>query len=189
MSTKSRWISSLLLLITIVGLIFAWEQVKPDMPKYIGFFGYTPESVNGKRYNTMEEALEKFSNAYVDEYDAKDIHVHYKSTQKFEKQDQIPGVITFNTKEKNPRNHEFKIAPIYINKKNNQYYVTAYGIAGSSTRLKESPKYSHFSQPIKNHVFDFIVAKKKEYLPRTEVVLPLKEKNMYVGINVHPRYE
>ncbi|WP_414052311.1 hypothetical protein [Macrococcus animalis] len=189
MGIKERWITSLLLLITIVGLIFAWEQVKPEWPKFSAFFGDTPKEIKGKRYNTIDEALKEFAQAYADDLHIDEYQVHHHATDKFIKQNQIPGVITFNIKEKNPRNPEFKLTPIYINNEKNQYYVTAYGISGSSNKVKESSKYSHFSQPIKSLNYDFMVAIKKAYLPKTDVVLPLKEKNMYVGINAYPESE
>ncbi|MCE4958000.1 hypothetical protein [Macrococcoides caseolyticum] len=57
MGLKSRWIASTLIVLTIVGLIFSWEQVKPEQPKFVAYFGYTPDELKGKRYNTLEKAF------------------------------------------------------------------------------------------------------------------------------------
>ncbi|PKE63315.1 hypothetical protein CW684_11325 [Macrococcoides caseolyticum] len=74
----------------------------------------------------------------------------------------------------NEKNEILHVAPFYINEKGNKYSVIAEGISGSSERIKESPKYVFFTQPIDNHVYDFIISKEKKYLPRTDSKLQLQ---------------
>lgn len=67
--------------------------------------------------------------------------------------------------------------------------MIAEGISGSSERIKESPKYVFFTQPIDNHVYDFIISKEKKYLPKTDTTLDLKEHKIFIGIDRNDRNE
>ncbi|MFC6292440.1 hypothetical protein BHU61_09410 [Macrococcus epidermidis] len=189
MGTKARWISSVIIVLTIVGLIVLWELNKPDKPDVWGYFGSTPESVKGKSFNSIDEAVEAFANAYAKEAMVNQYDKYYNVTDKFNKQHQIPGVITFKMAVDNEKNEILHAAPFYINEKDNKYSVIAEGISGSSERIKESPKYVFFTQPIDNHVYDFIISKEKKYLPKTDTTLDLKEHKLFIGIDRNDRYE
>ncbi|TDM49613.1 hypothetical protein ETI06_03875 [Macrococcoides goetzii] len=189
MGTKARWISSVIIVLTIVGLIVLWELNKPDKPDVWGYFGSTPESVKGKSFNSIDEAVDAFANAYAKDAMVNQYDIYYNVTDKFKKQHQIPGVITFKMAADNEKNEILYTAPFYINEKDNKYSVIAEGISGSSEKIKESPKYVFFTQPIDNHVYDFIISKEKKYLPKTDTTLDLKEHKLFIGIDRNDRNE
>ncbi|MCG7421210.1 hypothetical protein MHJ97_12410 [Macrococcus epidermidis] len=182
MGTKARWISSALIVLTIVGLITLWEFNKFEQPKYIAHFGDTPESMEGKEFDTIDEAVNQFAKAYSKEIGVSNYDTFYKVTDKFEQQHQIPGVMTFDFQIDNENHKMLNISPFYINVKNNKYSVAAYALSGTTSRVKESPKYSTFSQPLKNYNYDFIVSKHKKYIPKSDVVIHLKKHKIYMGI-------
>ncbi|TDM39646.1 hypothetical protein ETI10_09380 [Macrococcoides goetzii] len=189
MGTKARWISSVIIVLTIVGLIVLWELNKSDKPDVWGYFCSTPESVKGKSFNSIDEAVDAFANAYAEDAMVNQYDIYYNVTDKFKKQHQIPGVITFKMAVDNEKNEILYTAPFYINEKDNKYSVIAEGISGSSERIKESPKYVFFTQPIDNHVYDFIISKEKKYLPKTDTTLDLKEHKLFIGIDRNDRNE
>lgn len=189
MGTKARWISSVIIVLTIVGLIVLWELNKPDKPDVWGYFGSTPESMKGKSFNSIDEAVDAFANANAKDAMVNQYDIYYNVTDKFKKQHQIPGVIMFKMAVDNEKNEILHAAPFYINEKGNKYSVIAEGISGSSERIKESPKYVFFTQPIDNHVYDFIISKEKKYLPKADTTLNLKEHKLFIGIDRTDRYE
>ncbi|TDM46126.1 hypothetical protein ETI08_05470 [Macrococcoides goetzii] len=189
MGTKARWISSVIIILTIVGLIVLWELNKSDKPDVWGYFGSTPESVKGKSFNSIDEAVDAFANAYAKDAMVNQYDIYYNVTDKFKKQHQIPGVITFKMAVDNEKSEILYTAPFYINEKDNKYSVIAEGISGSSEKIKESPKYVFFTQPIDNHVYDFIISKEKKYLPKTDTTLDLKEHKLFIGIDRNDRNE
>lgn len=189
MGTKARWISSVIIVLTIVGLIVLWEFNKPDKPDVWGYFGSTPESMKEKSFNSIDEAVDAFANAYAEEAMVNQYDIYYNVTDKFKKQHQIPGVIMFKMAVDNEKNEILHAAPFYINEKGNKYSVIAEGISGSSERIKESLKYVFFTQPIDNHVNDFIISKEKKYLPKADTTLNLKEHKSFIGIDRTDRYE
>ncbi|MFC6292438.1 hypothetical protein BHU61_09400 [Macrococcus epidermidis] len=182
MGTKARWISSALIVLTIVGLITLWEFNKFEQPKYISSFGDTPESMEGKEFDTIDEAVNQFAKAYSKEIGVSSYDTFYKVTDKFEQQHQIPGVMTFDFLIDNENHKMLHISPFYINEKNNKYSVMAFSGAGNAQTVKDSPKYGGFYQPIENYNYDFIVSKHKKYIPKSDVVIHLKKHKIYMGI-------
>lgn len=185
MGTKARWISSALIVLTIVGLITLWEFNKFEQPKYIAHFGGTPESMEGKEFDTIDEAVNQFAQAYSKEIGVSSYDTFYKVTDKFEQQHQIPGVMTFDFQIDNEKHKMLHILPFYINEKNNKYSVVAFPGAGNAQTVKDSSKYIGFFQPIEDNNYDFIVSKHKKYLPKSDVVIHLKKHKLYMGIKTY----
>lgn len=182
MGTKARLISSALIVLTIVGLITLWEFNKFEQPKYISLFGDTPKSMEGKEFDTIDEAVDQFAKAYSKEIGVSSYDTFYKVTDKFEQQHQIPGVMTFDFLIDNEKHKMLHISPFYIKEKNNKYSVMAFSGAGNAQTVKDSPKYGGFYQPIDNYNYDFIVSKHKKYLPKSDAVIHLKKHKIYLGI-------
>ncbi|RAI82108.1 hypothetical protein BFS35_000030 [Macrococcoides goetzii] len=182
MGTKAKWIASILIGLTIIGLIALWESNKPEQPNLVGYFGSTPQEMKGKSFNSIDEAVDEFAKTYTEEAKVSKYDVYYKATTKYQKQHQIPGVIVFNMPVDNEKHEVLHIAPFYINEKDNHYSVAAYSISVSTDRIKESPKYVIYTQPLKNNNYDFIFSKHKLYLPESDVVINMKKHKLFMGI-------
>lgn len=192
MGIKERWIASIILVLTIVGLIFAWEHVKPVHYKtsqihesiyFRDIFGESPEKILGKKYDTIEEAVNAYSSAKAKEESIHSYKTYYKATDKFKKNQRIPGVFTYYEADNDPKTSNLRLTPFYINIKDNKYFVTSYAIVSSYKSFKETPELQSFSQPIKNMYYEFIGAKNKKDLPKSDVVIFIEDEKFYLAIS------
>ncbi|QNR08424.1 hypothetical protein [Macrococcoides canis] len=182
MGTKGRVITILFIALSIIGLIAISETMKSDKPNFTVYAVDTPEEVKGKTFNSMEDAMDAFQNAFAEKVGLDEYESTYKFNKQFEKNNEIPVLMSFKVKDKRNGEEQLNIMPFYINIHNGKYTASSYSVTGTTERLKPSSKYVVFSQSVNEINYDFVATKDLKYMPESDAVFHLIDEKFYIGI-------
>lgn len=182
MGTKARVITILFIALSIIGLIAISETMKSDKPNFPVYAFDTPEEVKGKTYNSMEDAMDAFQNVFAEKVGLDEYESTYKINKQFEKNNEIPVLMSFKVKDKRNGEEQLNIMPFYINIHNGKYTASSYSVTGTTERLKPSSKYVIFSQSVNERYYDFVATKDLKYMPESDAVFHLIDKKFYIGV-------
>ena len=182
MGTIGRVITSAIILLSIVGLIFVSESTKVNKPEFTTHVADTPYAVKGKKFNSLEDAIDAFLRAYAKEFGIDGYESMYESNKKFEQQGEIPVIMKYTMEDEESGKEQLKITPFYVKNQNGKFTAVSYNASGRVERLPHSRKYVVFSQNLGDRYYDFVVAKELKDLPESDAVFNFIQEKFYIGV-------